>query len=366
MKVPFIDLKAQYRQIKDEVQVEIEKVLDHTAYILGPAVASFEERFASYAGVRHAVAVNSGTSALHLALLALGIGPGDEVLVPAMTFIATASAVDYSGAKFVPVDVDPATYTMDPEKIEERITGRTKAIMPVHLYGQPADMDAIAAIAKKHGLFVVEDAAQAHGAEYKGRRCGGIGDIAGFSFYPGKNLGAYGEGGAVTTNNPEFAEKVRMMRDWGAVEKYHHVVKGYNYRMDGIQGAVLGVKMNYIEGWTDARRAAAAKYSTVLEGLPLTLPVARQDVRHVYHIYAVLLDDRDAVIGKLQEAGVASGIHYPIPVHMHKCFEEYGYGEGDFPVAERIGRKELTLPMFPEITDDQIRAVSEALSEILT
>lgn len=323
MNVPFADLKSQYQSIKAPIQAALNAVLDNTSFVLGPAVSAFEKKFAAYAGAKHAVAVNSGTSALHLALLAVGVGKGDEVIVPAMTFLATVAAVDYTGAKPVLVDVDPVSYAMDASKIEAAITPRTKAIMPVHLYGQPADMDAIRKIADKHKLLVIEDAAQAHGAKFKDKPCGSLGDIAGFSFYPGKNLGAYGEGGAVTTNNEEFARKVTMLRDWGSEKKYIHELKGFNYRMEGFQGAVLGVKMDHIEAWTEGRRAAAKLYSKGLEGHPqIVAPKEMPGVRHVYHVYAVMVSNRDEAQKKLQAAGVSSGIHYPVPIHLQPCFAE--------------------------------------------
>ncbi len=361
--VPFVDLKAQYASIKEEIHEALQKVLDNTAFVLGPSVADFEDKFAQYVNAKNAVAVNSGTSALHLALLAAGVKPGDEVLAPAMTFIATTAAIEYANAKPVLVDVHPVHYTMNPELIEEKITEKTKAIMPVHLYGQPADMDPIMEIARKHNLVVVEDAAQAHGAEYKGKRCGSIGDIAGFSFYPGKNLGAYGEGGAVTTNNGEFAETVRMLRDWGQKGKGNHVLKAFNYRMSGFQGAVLGVKMNYIEPWTEGRRRAAKKYDELLAGNEnIVAPVQMDYARHVYHVYGILVKNRDELRAKLDEAGVQSGIHYNQAIHLQPCLAELGHSKGDFPVAERIAGEELSLPMFPEITTDQVEEVFQNLA----
>ena len=360
--IPFVDLKAQYRSIKGEVDAAIQQVLESATFVLGPAVTDFERRFAAYVRTSHAVGVNSGTSALHLALLAAGIGRGDEVIAPAMTFVATVSAIDYCGARPALVDVDAVTYTIDPARIEAAITPRTRAIMPVHLYGQCADMDPILEIARRHNLLVIEDAAQAHGAEYQGRRAGSMGDIAGFSFYPGKNLGAYGEGGAVTTNRSDWARTVRMLRDWGAEEKYHHVLKGFNYRMEGIQGAVLGVKMGHIEAWTQGRRRAAARYKEVLSSTDgAILPEERDGSRHVYHVFAVLLEGRDSVLNKLQQAGIGAGIHYPQPVHLLPCFVELGYRRGDFPIAERIGNEELSLPMYAEISDEQIATVANAL-----
>src|SRR5581483_5237819 len=286
--VPYLDLKAQYRSIKPQVDSAVLSVLESGQFVLGKEVQAFEESFAAYSRSKHCVAVNSGTSALHLALLAAGVGPGDEVLTTPFTFVATTAAVIYAGAKPVFVDIDPETFNLDPARLEAAVTKRTKVILPVHLYGQPADMDPIFEVARKHGLTVIEDAAQAHGAEYKGRRVGSIGEMACFSFYPGKNLGAYGEGGAVTTDNPELARRIRMLRDWGAERKYHHDLKGYNYRMEAIQGAVLSVKLRHLEGWTEARRSLAGLYNKALDGAGVQTPRAMADVRHVYHLYTIL------------------------------------------------------------------------------
>jgi dTDP-4-amino-4,6-dideoxygalactose transaminase len=329
--------------------------------VLGKEVAAFEELFASYTQCSHAMGVNSGTSALHLALLAAGVGRGDEVITTPHTFIATVSAIDYTGATPVFVDIDPLGFTIDPAKIAAKLTSRTKAILPVHLYGQPADMDPIMAIARQHGLMVIEDAAQAHGAEYKGRRVGSIGDLGCFSFYPGKNLGAYGEGGAVTTNNPELARTVRILRDWGAERRYHHDLKGFNYRLEGVQGAVLRVKMAYIEQWTEARRAVAARYDAALTALGVNTPAALPAMRHVYHIYAVRDAQRDALQSFMHDHGVSTGIHYPIPVHLQQAFAELGYGEGDFPHSEAAAREVLSLPMFPELKPEQQDVVIAAM-----
>ncbi|MCX6841807.1 MAG: DegT/DnrJ/EryC1/StrS family aminotransferase [candidate division WOR-3 bacterium] len=364
--IPFVDLKAQYRSIKDEINVALDEVLENTSFVLGPAVARFEEKFAAYAGAKHAIAVNSGTSALHLALLAAGIKPGDEVIAPAMTFVATVAAINYVGAKPVLVDIDPVTYNIAPFKIEELITKNTRAIMPVHLYGQSADMDPILDIARRRNLVVIEDAAQAHGAEYKGRRCGSMGDISGFSFYPGKNLGAYGEGGAVVTNRDDLAKTVRMLRDWGQEKKGVHVLKAFNYRMEGFQGAVLGVKMNHIEAWTEGRRRAAATYNRLLRGVPgIALPAEMPYARHVYHVYGILVKNRDAVAHELQDAGIGTNVHYPNPIHLQPCLSELGHKRGDFPNAERLADEELSLPMYPELTDEQITQVAAALGAAL-
>jgi dTDP-4-amino-4,6-dideoxygalactose transaminase len=364
--IPFVDLRTQYQSIKPEIDEAIGRVLETGAFALGPAVAGFEKQFAPYCGVAHAAGVSTGTSALHLALLALGVGEGDEVIAPAMTFIATISAIDYTGARPVLVDVDPVSYTLDPAKIEAAITPRTKAILPVHLYGQCADMDPILAIAKKHGLAVLEDAAQAHGAEYKGRRAGSMGAAGCFSFYPGKNLGAYGEGGAVVTNDADLDKKIRILRDWGTDKKYYHDLKGFNYRMEGIQGAVLGVKMKYIEGWTEKRRTASRLYREQLAGISgVQLDEEAADRRHVYHIFAVFVKNRNEVVRRMQEAGIGVGIHYPIPVHLQKCFAELGYTAEDFPVAQTMANEELSLPIFPEITAEQITSVVTHLASSL-
>jgi dTDP-4-amino-4,6-dideoxygalactose transaminase len=359
--IPFVDLKAQYQSIKEEVNGAIQGVLDSCQFTLGSEVVAFEKEFAEYSGSVHGMGVNTGTSALHLALLAAGVGRGDEVITVPFTFVATVSAVDYTGAKAVFVDIDPVTFTMDPKQVEAAITPRTKAIIPVHLYGQCADMDPILAIAKKHGLVVIEDAAQAHGAEYKGRRCGSMGDMGCFSFYPGKNLGAAGEGGMVVTANPEFARTICMLRDWGAEKKYHHVLKGYNFRLEGIQGAVLRVKLRHLEKWTEARRAAAKRYDHLLVGSGVGLPKQMDHARHVYHIYAVRTAERAALQDALNAQGVQTGIHYPFPVHLLPAFADLGYTAGQFPHSERAANEVLSLPMFPELTADQSAEVSAAV-----
>jgi dTDP-4-amino-4,6-dideoxygalactose transaminase len=332
--------------------------------VLGPEVAAFETVFASYCGVGHCIALNSGTSALHLALLAAGIGPGDEVITVPMTFVATTAAILYSGAKPVFVDVDADTWTMDPALIEAAITVRTKAIMPVHLHGLTADMDPIMAIARRHKLIVIEDAAQAHGAEYKGRRAGSLGDLGCFSFYPGKNLGAMGEAGAVVTAHSDYAERIALLRDWGAETKYQHVLHGYNYRMDAIQGAVLAAKMNYVEGWTEARRDVARRYDELLARHDCRRPAPPAEYRHVYHVYAILLEDRDAAQRSLAARGIETGIHYPIPVHLQQAYRDLGYRRGAFPVAESLARRFLSLPIYPELQPTQIEAVALALEKI--
>jgi dTDP-4-amino-4,6-dideoxygalactose transaminase/acetyltransferase-like isoleucine patch superfamily enzyme len=359
--VPFVDLKGQYQAIRPEILDALNRVLDSGAYVLGDEVAAFEREFAAYSGAKFGVAVNSGTSALHLALLAAGIGPGDEVITVPFTFVATVAAILYAGARPVLVDIDPRSLTLDVAQLERAIGSRTRAIIPVHLYGQPADMDPILAIARRHDLVVIEDAAQAHGAEYKGRRAGSLGDVGCFSFYPGKNLGAYGEGGLVLTGNPEYARTIRMLRDWGQEQKYHHVLKGYNYRMEGFQGAILRVKLRHLETWTEARRAHAARYDRLLASANVTLPIPTADTRHVYHVYAVRSDRRDELQRELQAARIQTGIHYPIPVHLQPAYADLGYGPGAFPESERAAGEVLSLPMYPELTPEQQATVVAAI-----
>jgi dTDP-4-amino-4,6-dideoxygalactose transaminase len=362
--IPFLDLKAQYRLMKPEIDAAVLRVIDSAQFVLGPEVAAFEERFAAYCHVKHCSALNSGTSALHLALLAAGVGPGDEVITVSMTFVATTAAILYSGAKPVFVDVDPVTWTMNPGLIEAAITPRTRAILPVHLHGLMADMDAIMEIARRHNLVVIEDAAQAHGAEYKGRRAGSIGDLGCFSFYPGKNLGAYGEGGAVVSNHSEFTQRISLLRDWGQQSKYNHVLHGYNYRMDGIQGAVLNVKMNYIEAWTEARRSVASYYDRLLEKHRCRRPVPPPHSRHVYHVYAIGLAQRDEAQKALQAASIGVGIHYPVPVHLQKAYGHLGYGAGDFPITEQLANQFLSLPIYAELRPEQVSEVVRELERV--
>jgi dTDP-4-amino-4,6-dideoxygalactose transaminase len=367
--IPFVDLKAQYAGIKDEIAVAIQGVLESCQFTLGSEVAALEKEFAVYSGAREAMGVNSGTSALHLALLAADIGPGDEVITVPFTFVATAAAIHYTGATPVYVDIDPKTFNMDPAKVEAAITQKTRAIMPVHLYGQPADMGPIVEIARRHGLIVIEDAAQAHGAEYKGRRVGSLADMACFSFYPGKNLGAYGEAGMVTTDNPDYAKRIRMLRDWGAEQKYHHVLKGYNFRMEGIQGAVLRVKMRHIEAWTEARRAAARYYDQAFAGSGIETPRQSNDTRHVYHVYAVRSPERARWQQELTAKGVQTGIHYPIPVHLQPAYADARWQRGDFPHSEKASNEVLSLPMYPELNrvqqDEVVAAVLETAKQLV-
>lgn len=363
--VPFLDLKAQYAQISDRVDAAVLDVVRSSNYVLGDHVAAFEQSFAKYCQAEHAVALNTGTSALHLALLAADVGAGDEVITVAMTFVATTAAILYVGAKPVFVDVDPKTWTMDPAAIERSITPKTKAILPVHLHGRIADMDPILEVAKRHGLVVIEDAAQAHGAEYGGKRAGSLGAIGCFSFYPGKNLGAYGEGGAAVTNDAALAHKMRILRDWGQEGKYNHVVAGYNYRMDAMQGAVLNVKMDYIDDWTEARRANARRYTERLAEAGVGLPAGEGNNRHVWHVYAVRVPDRERLAAKLKAAGIGTGIHYPIPVHLQKAYDGLGAARGDLPVTEQLSEEFLSLPMYAELTEDQIDRVADTVRSVI-
>jgi dTDP-4-amino-4,6-dideoxygalactose transaminase len=361
VKVPFLDLKAQYHSIKPEIDAAISKILESSQFVLGEEVAAFEREFAAYCGAAQGIAVNSGTSALHLAFLAAGIGPGDEVITIPHTFVATVAAIRYTGARPVFVDVDPVTFTMDPTKLAAALTPRTKAIVPVHLYGQPADMDPILEIARRHELLVVEDAAQAHGARYRERPVGSMGDMACFSFYPGKNLGAYGEGGLVVTGSDEYAKTIRMLRDWGQDRKYHHVLPGYNYRMEGMQGAILRVKLRHLDKWTQARRAHAARYRALLADTDLGLPAELPNARHVYHVYAVRTRERPALIKALDAQGIQTGIHYPVPVHLQPAYADSAWTRGSFPHSEKAADEVLSLPMYPEMTEEHLEAVSRAL-----
>jgi len=363
--IPLIDLKAQHRAIRAELDEAIHRVLDNTAFILGSEVTAFENEFAACCGAAHALGLNSGTSALHLALLAAGVGPGDEVITTPFTFIASVASIGYTGATPVLVDIDPRTYNIEPANIEVAITPRTKAIVPVHLFGQAADMDPIMEIARRHRLVVIEDAAQAHAAEYKGRRCGSLGDMACFSFYPTKNLGACGEGGMLVTNNDEFAHTVRLLRDWGTDKKYEHRLRGYNYRMEGLQGAILGVKLRHLAAWTEARIGHAAQYSRLLAGSGIGAPLVMPWARHVFHVYTVRVPNREQVQAKMLAAGVQTGVHYPSPVHLQPAWSNLGYGPGSLPEAERASCEVMSLPMYPELTSEQIETVAAALKSAL-
>lgn len=365
MKVPFLDLKAQYNTLRGEIHSAIQEVLESAAFAGGPYVAKFEEQFAAFCGTRHAVGVGNGTDALWLVMLARGIGPGDEVITVPNTFIATAEAVSLCGAKPVFVDVDSRTYNMDPAGLKRAITPRTKAIIPVHLFGQMADMDPILAIAREHGLMVIEDACQAHGAMNKGRIAGSMGVAGCFSFYPGKNLGAYGEAGAVVTDDLELASKIKILREHGQPKKYIHSVVGWNARMDGIQGAILSVKLRHLAMANEARRAHATQYRELLADVKaIVLPQEAADSKHVYHIFAIRTERRDEMIRRLAEKDIACGIHYPVPLHLQEAYAFLGLKAGAFPVAEECARQFVSLPMFPELTVEQIGYVCDEIRNL--
>jgi dTDP-4-amino-4,6-dideoxygalactose transaminase len=360
MKVPFVDLRSMHVKIKDELQEVFDRVLDNSSFVLGPEVQRFEQEFAAYVGTNHCVALNTGTAALHLALAALNIDSGDEVITVPHTFIATAEAISAVGALPVFVDIDPVSFTMDPTLLESAITSRTRAIIPVDLYGQVADMDPIQEIADRHGIPVIEDACQAHGAEYKGRKAGSFGVAGCFSFYPGKNLGACGEGGAVTTNDEELAYKIRLWRDHGSSKRYEHIFPGLNMRMEGLQGGILSVKLKYLDRWNDQRRQAAAEYDAAFAWTDLEVPTEMPHNRHVYHLYVVQSKKRDQLREQLAEAGIESGLHYPTPLHLQEAYRFLGYEQGDFPVTESVKDRILSLPMYPGIQSEAIaRVVSE-------
>ena len=367
MKVPFLDLNTQHRLLRPLLDRAIAEVIESGAFAGGPFVEKFEAEFAQACDCQYAVGVGSGTEALWLALLASGIGPGDEVITVPTTFMATAEAITYTGATPVFVDVDPRTYTMDATRLAGVVTDRTKAVVPVHLFGQMADMDPILAFAETHNLIVIEDAAQAHGANYKGRAAGSLGQVGCFSFYPGKNLGALGEAGAVVTNDPSLQARIRTLRDHGQSEKYYHTMVGWNCRMDGIQAAVLSVKLGYLEEWNRVRRARAQRYEQGLSALEeVGLPFAADYAHHVYHIYAVRVPERDEVIEVLRQNGIACGIHYPRPVHLQEAYRGLGYVSGDFPVAERIAGEFISLPMSAELGEAQVDYVVAQLRDAVS
>ncbi len=359
-KIQFVDLNRQYQSLKVEMDAAILRAVERGDYILGEDTQEFEKEFAAFNDVPHCIGVGDGTDALHLALRALNIGAGDEVILPANTFIATALAVSNAGALPLLVDCEPTNYNIDVKAIEAVITPRTKAIIPVHLYGHPAEMDPILEIARERKLRVIEDAAQAHGATYKGRRCGSIGDLGCFSFYPGKNLGAYGDGGAVVTRDAALAEKIRHLRNWGQKAKYVHTEKGYNSRLDTVQAAVLRVKLRRLAEWNDLRRRAAARYCDLLAGTGLTLPNVASWASPVWHLFVVQTDDRPRLQQALDAANVVHGIHYPVPIHLQEAYRDLRYGPGSFPVAESLATRVLSLPMFPEIREDELQRVAEA------
>jgi dTDP-4-amino-4,6-dideoxygalactose transaminase len=364
MKVPFLDLKAHHAPLIDKFDGAIREVIESSAFAGGPFVERFEEEFATYCGSSYAIGVGNGTDALWLTLLALGIGEGDEVITVPNTFIATAEAITYCKAQPVFVDVDENTFTMNPAELKKSLTPRTKAIIPVHLFGQPADMDPILDFARAHGLFVIEDAAQAHGAEYKGQKAGTLGDAGCFSFYPGKNLGAFGEAGAVVTNNPELREKIQVLRDHGQTRKYYHTLVGWNCRMDGIQAAVLSIKLRHLEEANLLRREHALQYNQAFAGVDeVATPLEANYARHVYHVYAIRVQERDEVRRRLEKVGIGCAVHYPIAIHLQEACRNLGYRAGAFPVAENLAEEFLSLPMFPELTEEQIEYVAHCVSE---
>jgi len=365
-KLPLVDLKAQHASIAAEVQAALDNVMSNTDFILGADVAEFESEFARYCDAEHCVGLDSGMSALELGMRAMGIGPGDEVITPAGSFIASSSAISFTGATPVWVDVDAKTFNIDPALIEAAITPRTKAIMAVHLYGQPADMDRILAIGRQHDLQVIEDACQSHGARYKGRRTGSMGTFGAFSFYPAKNLGAYGDAGALTTNDAELAAKVRMMRNYGQREKYDHVYLAWNRRLDTIQAAVLRVKLRHLDRWNESRRTIASLYGELLQHTGATLPYESPEVEHVYHLYVVEVDGRERVQSELAAQGISTGIHYPVPIHLQEAYRAAGFGPGSFPVTEAAAKRILSLPMYPELTEDGVRRVAAALGQAVS
>jgi dTDP-4-amino-4,6-dideoxygalactose transaminase len=361
--IPLVDLKAQYATIKPEIDAAIRRVIDNATFILGKEVADFEQAFASAVGAQGAVGVASGTAAIRLALLAVGVGPGDEVITTAHSFIATAEAISQTGAKPVFVDIDSRTYNLDPEKVEDIISPRTKAILPVHLYGQPAALGPLLDIARRHHLWLVEDAAQAHAAEYAGRKCGSIGSLACFSFYPGKNLGAYGDAGAVTGNDPDLLARVRKLRDHGRTSKYEHDEIGFGDRLDALQAAILETKLHHLNDWTEARRAHARRYDELLADTDLIRPYEAPNVRHVYHLYVIRVSRRNEILEHLKSKGIGAGIHYPVPVHRQPAYLKEGYGDTSLPVTEQIANEVVSLPMYPELTCEQIEYVAHSVRE---
>lgn len=361
--VPYFDLPAQIRSLRAELDAALARAMENCTFCLGPDVAQFEKDFAKYCGAAHCLGFNSGTSALHVAMILAGVGPGDEVITTPYTFIATSWAISYVGAKPVYVDIDETTFNLDPKLVERAITPRTKAILPVHLYGHPCELDTLLEFGRKHNLPLVEDACQAHGAKYKGKTVGTFGQSACFSFYPAKNLGALGEGGALVTNDAKLAARAKSLREHGSTVRYHHDEIGFNYRMEGFQGAVLGVKLKHLAKWTERRRAIAKIYSDLLDETPLRLPREAADCESAWHLYTVRHARRDELKKFLEERGIGSAIHYPLPLHLQKAYAHLGYKPGDLPVAEKASREVLSLPMYPELTDKQIQRVTDVVKE---
>lgn len=363
MNIPLVDLKAQYRPLKTEILEGISRSLDGMWLFLGENVQSLEKEFSQFCWVKHGIGVSDGTSALHIIMRAMGIGEGDEVITVSHTFIATAEAILLAGAKPVFVDIDPLTCLMDVSQVEEKITAKTKAILPVHLYGQTVDMDPLLEIASRYNLYVIEDACQAHGAEYKGRRAGSLGDAAAFSFYFSKNLGAYGEGGFITTNDDEIAQRVRMIRDHGSRNKYYHEVLGFNGRLDELQAVVVRAKLPHLSEWNDLRLMHAERYCQLLQDLPVETPVVMPGNRHVYHLFVIRTLKRDEMLDYLKKNGIGAGIHYPVPIHLQKSMSHLGYGLGSLPVTERIVGEILTLPIYAELTPEMVEYVAESIQQ---
>lgn len=364
MKIPLVDLKSQYEFIKPEIQTAIQGVIDKSAFVLGDVVRQFEDEFAKFCDAKFCIGVGNGTDALHLALSACDIKSGDEVITTPHTFIATTEAISMAGAKIVFADIDKETFNIDPKKIEEKINKNTKAILAVHLYGCPCDMESILKLSKKYGLKIIEDACQAHGAEYKGRRVGSFGDVAAFSFFPGKNLGAYGDGGAVVTNNNQIALKVKMLRDHGRTTKYEHEMEGFNSRLDAMQASILKVKLKYLNAWNEKRRQHAGKYNSLLKYITkIKVPLCSKDAVSVFHLYVIMTNDRDRLREYLDEKGVATGIHYPIPLHLQKAYRYLELPKGSFPVAEGTASQILSLPIYPELTNEQIEYICQSIED---
>lgn len=365
MKVPFLDLKIQYQTLKKEVQAVVNDVFENTAFVGGKQVSLFEQNFANYCNTKYCLGLNSGTDALKFALLALGIKEGDEVITVANTFIATTEVISQIGAKIVFVDIDEKTYNIDVSKIREKITSKTKAIIPVHLYGQCADMDEILKIAKEFNLSVIEDASQAHGAKYKTLRAGSMGDISAFSFYPGKNLGAYGDGGAIVSNNKKLIDYSLMLRNHGQKEKYYHEIEGYNSRLDTVQAGILDIKLKYLDSWNSNRRKIAHYYNELLKNTEIITPFEPEFSEAVYHLYIVRLKNRDEVKKKLLEKGIETGLHYPLPLHLQNAYKHLNYVEGSLPITEKVSKEILSLPIYPELTLEQVEYVVKELKAII-